>query len=303
MTSLIWCPGGSDGGGRLFSSHVDGSVTKWDLFRLEQKTVLESVGVTIWQMALTFPKGDRINDERKGDKMGNGFHDFDEHESSESDEDSDSAGPLESSVCQHPRVAIGLDNGRVMIYDISDTDKFIHVKSLPSVKGRVLSVTWSTDARYIYSGSSDGLIRCWNAALGNEIYRITAGLGGSGSGDELCIWSLLFLRSGTLVSADSSGSVQFWDSQHGTLLQALSYHNGHANALAAAPSHDRVFSAGSDGKVILYKLSSCQSASSDDINSPSTVKRWIYIDYKRVHTHDIKALTVAAPISQEGCGC
>ncbi|KAL2318430.1 hypothetical protein Fmac_032306 [Flemingia macrophylla] len=295
VTSLIWCPGGS----RLFSSHIDGSVAKWDLFHLKQETALESVGVSIWQMAVAFPKGDKIDDERKGDQMGNGFHDFDEHESSESEEDSDSPGPLERSFIENPRVAIGLDNGHVGLYDISDTDKFIYVKSLPRIKGRVLSVTWSTDANYIYSGSSDGLIRCWNASLGNEIYRITAGLGGLGSGHELCIWSLLSLRSGTLVSADSSGSVQFWDSQHGTLLQTHSLHKGHVNALAAAPSHDRVFSAGSDGQVILYKLSSSNSASSENNKSPSTKKRWIYVHYVRAHTHDVRALTVAVPISQE----
>ncbi|KAK7250752.1 hypothetical protein RIF29_33404 [Crotalaria pallida] len=92
------------------------------------------------------------------------------------------------------------------------------------------------------------LIRCWDAITGHEVYRITAGLGGLGSGDDLCIWSLLSLRSGTLVSADSSGSVHFWDSQHGTLLQAHSLHKGYVNALAATPSHDRVFSAGSDGQ-------------------------------------------------------
>nr|KYP57092.1 Cirhin [Cajanus cajan] len=298
VTSLIWCPGGPHGS-RLFSSHLDGSVTKWDLFHLNQETVLESVGVSIWKMAVTFPKGDKINDERKGDQMGNGFHDFVEHESSESDEDSDSPGPHEGSVGENPRVAIGLDNGHVGIYDISDTDEFIYVKSLPRVKGRVLSVAWSTDANYIYSGSSDGLIRCWNAALGNEIYRITVGLGGLGSGHELCIWSLLSLRSGTLVSADSSGSVQFWDSQHGTLLQTHSLHKGHVNALAAAPSHDRVFSAGSDGQVILYKLCSSQSASSDDNKPLSTMKRWMYVHCVRAHTHDIRALTVALPISHE----
>lgn len=57
------------------------------------------------------------------------------------------------------------------------------------------------------------------------------------------------------MSADSSGSVQFWDSTHGTLLQAHSCHKGDVNALAASPSHTRVFSAGSDGQVcpkILY---------------------------------------------------
>lgn len=57
-------------------------------------------------------------------------------------------------------------------------------------------------------------------------------------------------RCGTLVSADSTGSLQFWDSKHGTLLQAHTYHKGDVNALAAAPSHNRVFSAGSDGQVL-----------------------------------------------------
>lgn len=37
-------------------------------------------------------------------------------------------------------------------------------------------------------------IRCWDAELARERYRITAGLGGSGSGKELCIWALLALR-------------------------------------------------------------------------------------------------------------
>lgn len=30
--------------------------------------------------------------------------------------------------------------------------------------------------------------------MGHEVYRITVGLGGLGSGHEFCIWSLLALR-------------------------------------------------------------------------------------------------------------
>lgn len=37
-------------------------------------------------------------------------------------------------------------------------------------------------------------IRCWDAKVGHEMYRITVGLGGVGSGPELCVWSLLALR-------------------------------------------------------------------------------------------------------------
>ncbi|KAE9588474.1 hypothetical protein Lal_00003033 [Lupinus albus] len=305
VSSLVWCPGvlNDEPSGRLFSSHIDGSVSKWDLFHLKQTTVLDTDGVSIWKMAVTLPKRDVINSETKNNHVGNGFvskfHNSDEHgENSESDEDSDSTDTNKQSVTEYPRVAIAYDDGCVRIYAISDTDDFMYVKSLPRVKGRVLSVTWSTDANHIYSGSSDGIIRCWDVISGHEVYRITAGLGGLGSGHDLCIWSLLSLRSGALVSADSSGSVQFWDSQHGTLLQAHSLHKGDVNALAAAPSHDRVFSSGSDGQVILYKLSS-QPASSDGVHSPIMMKKWIYVQCVRAHTHDVRALTVAVPITQE----
>lgn len=43
--------------------------------------------------------------------------------------------------------------------------------------------------------------------------------------------------------------MQFWDSHHGTLLNAHSCHRGDVNALAAGPSHDRVFAADSGGQV------------------------------------------------------
>ncbi|KAF9606499.1 hypothetical protein IFM89_025774 [Coptis chinensis] len=179
---------------------------------------------------------------------------------------------------------------------------------------RVLSVAWSLDAKLIFSGSSDGyvffidtghndwtcrFIRCWDAKLAQEKYRITVGLGGSGSGPELCVWSLLILRSGTIVSADSSGSVQFWDSQHGTHLETLTYHKGDVNALAAAPSHNRVFSAGSDGQVILYKLSIDTVGSGNEKSLTEPVRKWAYVGYVRAHTHDVRALTVAVPISRD----
>ncbi|GAU24742.1 hypothetical protein TSUD_355710 [Trifolium subterraneum] len=287
VSSLVWC-NGSDFG-RLFSSNLDGSVSKWDFFHLKQTTVLESDGVSIWKMAVTLPKSSVIKAETKGGRLRNGHGDSDESENSESDEDSDSPATVMQSVLGFPRVAIGYDDGRVGIYAISDTDEFMHVKSLLRVKGRVLSVTWSEDANYIYSGSSEGLIQIWDALSGHEVDWTRVG-------QKLCIWSLLFLRSGALVSADSSGGVQFWDSKNLSPLQAHSLHKGDAIALAAAPSHDMVFSAGSDGQVILYTLSK----SSNSVNSP-TMKKWIHVKSVRSHTHDVRALTVAVPIVEEDC--
>ncbi|GAB4836763.1 hypothetical protein Ancab_001675 [Ancistrocladus abbreviatus] len=96
------------------------------------------------------------------------------------------------------------------------------------------------------------------------------------------------------------GSVQFWDNKHGTLLQAHSFHKGDVTSLAAVPSHNRVFSAGSDGQVILYKLSSSPGGStSDDKPSTEVIRKWVYVGYLRAHTHDVRALRIAVPISKE----
>ncbi|KAJ0257901.1 Transducin family protein / WD-40 repeat family protein [Hirschfeldia incana] len=276
ISFLAWIGVGSKGSSRLLSSSIDGTISEWDLFDLKQKVVLESIGVSIWQMAVAPPSV-----KTGSELIQNGYL----SEKSDEEEESGSEDELvtKSEVCDR-RLAAAY--------------KLTYYRSLPRVSGRALSVTWSLEGQRIFSGSSDGLIRCWDANLCHEVYRITVGLGGLGNGSELCIWSLLALRCGVLVSGDSTGTVQFWDSQHGTLLQAHSNHKGDVNALAAAPSHDRVFSAGADGQLILYKLAGGTFKSQD--LKPSFTKKWDYIGCARAHTHDIRALTVAVPISSEG---
>ncbi|XP_021851251.2 WD repeat-containing protein PCN [Spinacia oleracea] len=302
ISSLVWCRTSSKGStsGRLFSSCIDGSVSEWDLYQLNQKTVLESVGVSIWQMAVEPLRSGRGYIEHEAHSNGNGVVIDNISEHSESSDDDDAVELNELPLVENRRLALACDDGCVRLYTIPDTNELTYHKSLPRVSGRALSVTWSADGNFIYSGSSDGYIRCWDAKRVQEIYRITVGLGGLGTGSELCVWSLLALRCGVLVSADSTGSVQFWDIKHGTLLQAHSLHKGDSYALAAAPSHDRVFSAGSDGKVILYELSDDSLGSSQSSKVSSEVRKsWVYVDSRSAHTHDVRALTVAVPISQQ----
>ncbi|PIA39473.1 hypothetical protein AQUCO_02600132v1 [Aquilegia coerulea] len=292
VSSLVWCRS-SNPSGRLLSSSIDGTISEWDLFDLKQKVLLNSIGVSIWQMAVE-PLQESLVSEYQHAVNGFANHQdtTSDDESSESDDDADSIELQLQAVLENPRVAIACDNGRVSLYYVSESDGITYDKSLPRVEGRVLSVAWSLDAKLIISGSSDGCIRIWDAKLTHEIHRLTVG-------PNICIWSLLSLRSGTIISADSTGSVQFWDSQHGALLQTHTYHKGDVNALAAAPSHNRVFSAGSDGQVILYKLSIGPVGSGNDNSSTEPLGKWSYVGYVRAHTHDVRALTVAVPISRE----
>ncbi|KAK4722657.1 hypothetical protein R3W88_012890 [Solanum pinnatisectum] len=305
VSSLVWCRSGSGGSpaGRLFSSSIDGSVSEWDLFDLRQ-IALDSIDVAIWQMAVEPCSNSQLNQKQSPKHFENGHvnhrnSESSDSDSSESENGDDSVELHEDHASDNSRIAFACDDGRVRIYIVDDDKNLTFKRSSPSVKGRTLSVTWSSDANRIFSGSSDGVIRCWDAEVTHEIYRISVGLGGLGSGSELCIWSLLALRCGTLVSADSTGSVQFWDTQHGTLVNALSNHKGDVNALAASPSHTRVFSAGSDGQVVLYKLSVDFAGANEGNVTSRVMKKWVYISHVRAHTHDVRALTIAVPISHK----
>ncbi|KZV54527.1 transducin-related family protein [Dorcoceras hygrometricum] len=307
VSSLVWCRSGRTGAslGRLFSSSIDGSISEWDLFDLRQKRVLDCIGISIWQIAAEPCFDLQLNTKQEISYCENGHTSsinscLDEEESSESEDDNDNKDSFdhhEDNDAKHTLLAAACDDGCVRIYGVPDDEKLAYNRTLPRVSGRTLSVAWSPDASRIYSGSSDGFIRCWDAKLAHEIYRTNVVIGGPGSGSDLCIWSLLALRCGTIVSADSSGSVQFWDSKFGTLLQAHTYHKGDVNALAATPNHNRVFSAGSDGQVILYKLSNGAVGPCD--GRSDAVKKWTYIRGVRAHTHDVKALTVAVPINHD----
>lgn len=74
ITSLVWCRTSSKDApsGRLFSSSIDGAVSEWDLQHLNQKIVLESVGASIWQMALGPTKNHRLDVEHDSQSNGNG---------------------------------------------------------------------------------------------------------------------------------------------------------------------------------------------------------------------------------------
>ncbi|XP_057776544.1 WD repeat-containing protein PCN-like [Salvia miltiorrhiza] len=309
VSSLVWCQSGPRGGplGRLLSSSIDGSISEWDLFDLKQKEVLGSIGVSIWQIAAE-PCNDLHQNGRQETKSYQNGHtspsitsDVDDEENSESEDENDNKHAVlvhEQNDAESTRLAAACDDGCVRIYSVSDAEELIYNRTLPRVSGRTLSVTWSSDGNRIYSGSSDGFIRCWDVKLAREIYRITVGHGCLAGGNDLCIWSLLALRCGTIASGDSSGSVKFWDGQFGTLLHAHSNHKGDVNALTAAPSHNRVFSAGSDGQIVLYKLST-EAVDSGDEKFVPAIKKWIYVGYVRAHTHDVRALTLAVPISHE----
>ncbi|CAK9225547.1 unnamed protein product [Sphagnum troendelagicum] len=310
VSSLVWCqPGAEDEPrGRLFSAALDGFITEWDLRTLQPKEVVESMGGSVWQLVAEHTT--RIQKKTMSDEVLQSTGSSKEDEGRSDSEDVSISGSEDEPQNENreQRVALACEDGCVRIFAVADRQLgMLYRQSLPRIKGRVLSVAWTWDGTQVLAGGSDGCIRCWDIASNCEVYRITAGIGGKGSASDLCIWDLLVLRDGSIVSGDSSGSTQFWDGKQGTLIQVQTRHNADVLALAASPDHRSVFSAGADGQVVQFHWVEESSRMADNPLTSSPVDfmmrptgdKWVYVGGKRTHTHDVRALTVAFPIINE----
>lgn len=94
--------------------------------------------MSIWQMAVA---PCNHHPEPGSQNVGNGFLSSNVngdgyHESSESEDDSDSVELHEQSVVENTRVALACDDGCVRIYTILE-DELVYTKSLPRVSGEI----------------------------------------------------------------------------------------------------------------------------------------------------------------------
>lgn len=178
----------------LVLTQFDFSQIYFTVHSIYLQVALDSIGVSIWQMAAApvtcSPYHTKDNTLLIENGHANGKIGDDDPDTSESEDDSDLIGLHEQPTSENRLVALACDDGCVRIYSISDSDKLTYVKSLTRVSGeisapflqmtlvgfiycicytivtfvllhfagRVLSVTWSPDGNSIYSGSSDGCV-------------------------------------------------------------------------------------------------------------------------------------------------
>lgn len=114
------------------------------LYTMYLQVALDSIGVSIWQMAavpiislLHHTKDDTllIENGHANDKIGDG--DDDDPETSDSEDDSDLVELHGQPTSENRLVALACDDGCVRIYGISDSDKLTYVKSLTRVSGEI----------------------------------------------------------------------------------------------------------------------------------------------------------------------
>lgn len=190
---------------------------------------------------------------------------------------------LKASGGDEPLLVAGCDDGSIRVFAVQHPHGLEYQRHLSKVEGKVLSLAWNKTGSVLVSGTSSGCIHCWEATTGREIRRITAG---GPQGGQVDVWSLLVLEDGTLVSGTSEGAVQVWDSRFGTLLVEFHQPTGPVLALAASPDGRRIYAAGVDPQVHMFRqVSSSTTAGADQLD-------WVYSEKKTTHTHDVRSLCV-----------
>lgn len=107
-----------------------------------------------------------------------------------------------------------------------------------------------------------------------------------------CFFFLLshLSRDGTIVSGDSLGHIQFWDSEFGTLKESFSSHEADILTMTMSQDESTLFASGVDNKVVQLK----------GIQDPITKKlKWIITGGRRLHTHDVRSLTISSREDRE----
>lgn len=228
---------------RMFVGGMDGTITEIDGHTRSTRVVCDSHGGAVWNMSLK--------------SMGEG----------------------EEETASHV-IAAACDDGCVRLYTVEKDVPGVSIRtSFLPVDGRALCVAWHPKENVVVSGGTDGCLHVWNAATGREMTRITVD-GLSSSGEPPCIWSILVLSDGTIVSGDSLGQVSFWDGKFGTMLAKFNPNGADVLALASSPKGDVVFSSGVDPRIYVFKR----------ISGGDGRTEWAYLSSKQEHALDVRAL-------------
>uniref|UniRef100_A0A5F5PFK2 UTP4 small subunit processome component n=1 Tax=Equus caballus TaxID=9796 RepID=A0A5F5PFK2_HORSE len=179
------------------------------------------------------------------------------------------------------QLLVGCEDGSVKLFQITP-GKIQFERNFDRQKSRILSLSWRPSGTHIAAGSID-YISVFDVKSGSAIHKMLVDRQYMGVSKRKCIiWGVAFLSDGTVISVDSAGKVQFWDSATGTLVKNHLIANADVQSIAVSDQEDSFVVGTAEGTVFHFQLVS--------VTSNSSEKQWVRTKPFQHHTHDVRAV-------------
>ncbi|NXV46817.1 UTP4 protein, partial [Uria aalge] len=191
-------------------------------------------------------------------------------------------GPIWSMAANNSgtQLAIGCEDGSVKLFQVVPGG-IQFGQNLNRQKGRILCLSWHPSDTHIAAGSID-VVRVFNVSSGQTVQRIMMNYRVHKVKRECIVWSIAFLSSGTVVTSDSFGRVQFWDWERGTLQESHTVSTSAVLSLSVSEKEDSIIVGTSTGATYQFQLL--------PVKTGSLEKRWVRTKPFQHHTHDVRAV-------------
>uniref|UniRef100_A0A2K6K810 UTP4 small subunit processome component n=2 Tax=Colobinae TaxID=9569 RepID=A0A2K6K810_RHIBE len=179
------------------------------------------------------------------------------------------------------QLLVGCEDGSVKLFQITP-DKIQFERNFDRQKSRILSLSWHPSGTHIAAGSID-YISVFDVKSGSAVHKMIVDRQYMGVSKRKCIvWGVAFLSDGTVISVDSAGKVQFWDSATGTLVKSHLIANADVQSIAVAEQEDSFVVGTAEGTVFHFQLV--------PVTSNSSEKQWVRTKPFQHHTHDVRTV-------------
>ncbi|KAG8201749.1 hypothetical protein JTE90_012809 [Oedothorax gibbosus] len=183
---------------------------------------------------------------------------------------------------QQSHLAIGNEDGHVILFEISNEDLYFD-KKFNRQEGCILCLDWHNNGKIIVTGSLDA-IRIWNVETGHAVNRIM--LARANKNTPTVVWCISVLEDMTIVSGDSCGKTSFWDGNSGTLISSAGSQKEDILALTVSKNEDVIYTSGVDPTITMYMKS--QNGA------------WVPSIKRNIHSHDVRALKLVGDFLVSG---
>ncbi|KAG9089697.1 hypothetical protein FS749_001135, partial [Ceratobasidium sp. UAMH 11750] len=126
----------------------------------------------------------------------------------------------------------------------SSSDRTTERESDEVMRCRITSVAFSSDSRWIVSGSTDSTVRVWDVKTGKEVLKLQSGA------RSVSTVSVVFSPEGRRIAASSDNTVRVWDVHTGQeLFKPMKGHSDSVESVAFSSDGRRIVSSSKDHTV------------------------------------------------------